>query len=47
MFRFRPAIRRYGRRQKHHIRRQIEAANILGTDAILVVAGLVTEDTPV
>ena len=29
-----------------HIERQIEAAQILGTDAILVVAGLVTEDTP-
>jgi hexulose-6-phosphate isomerase len=29
-----------------HIRRQIEAAQILGTDAILVVAGVVTDDTP-
>jgi hexulose-6-phosphate isomerase len=38
-----PALRDKAR---HHITRQIEAANILGTDAILVVAGLVTEDTP-
>jgi hexulose-6-phosphate isomerase len=38
-----PAIREKASR---HIIRQIEAANILGTDAILVVAGLVTEDTP-
>src|SRR5581483_3563205 len=29
-----------------HIRRQIETAQLLGTDAILVVAGLVTEQTP-
>jgi L-ribulose-5-phosphate 3-epimerase len=29
-----------------HIERQIEAAQIFGTDAILVVAGLVTEDVP-
>ncbi|TMA25126.1 MAG: sugar phosphate isomerase/epimerase [Deltaproteobacteria bacterium] len=29
-----------------HITRQIETAQILGTDAILVVAGLVTEETP-
>ncbi len=28
------------------VERQIEAAQILGTDAILVVAGLVTEETP-
>jgi L-ribulose-5-phosphate 3-epimerase len=38
-----PAIRDKAR---HHITRQIETANILGADAILVVAGLVTEDTP-
>ncbi len=38
-----PAIRD---KAKRHITRQIETANILGTDAILVVAGLVTEDTP-
>jgi hexulose-6-phosphate isomerase len=38
-----PAIRDKAR---HHIVRQLEAANILGADAILVVAGLVTEDTP-
>lgn len=38
-----PAIRE---KAKHHITRQMEAANIFGTDAILVVAGLVTEDTP-
>jgi hexulose-6-phosphate isomerase len=38
-----PAIRD---RARNHIVRQIETANILGTDAILVVAGLVTEDTP-
>jgi len=38
-----PAIRDKAR---NHIIRQIETANILGTDAILVVAGLVTEDTP-
>ena len=38
-----PAIRDKAR---HHITRQIETANMLGTDAILVVAGLVTEDTP-
>ena len=38
-----PAIRDKARR---HITRQIETANLLGTDAILVVAGLVTEDTP-
>lgn len=38
-----PAVREKARR---HITRQIEAANILGTDSILVVAGLVTEDTP-
>jgi hexulose-6-phosphate isomerase len=30
-----------------HITRQIETAQILGTDAILVVAGLVTEETPI
>lgn len=30
----------------HHITRQIETAQILGTDAILVVAGLVTEEVP-
>jgi L-ribulose-5-phosphate 3-epimerase len=29
-----------------HIGRQIETAQILGTDAILVVAGIVTEETP-
>lgn len=29
-----------------HIERQIEAAQILETDAILIVAGLVTEDAP-
>src|SRR5712691_8211494 len=29
-----------------HITRQIETAQILGTDAILVVAGIVTEETP-
>jgi hexulose-6-phosphate isomerase len=29
-----------------HITRQIETAQILGTDAILVVAGLVTEENP-
>ena len=29
-----------------HITRQIETAQILGTDAILIVAGIVTEDTP-
>ena len=29
-----------------HITRQIEAAQILGTDAILVVAGIVTEENP-
>ena len=29
-----------------HIERQIEAAQIFGTDAILIVAGLVTEETP-
>jgi hexulose-6-phosphate isomerase len=29
-----------------HITRQIETAQILGTDAILIVAGLVTEETP-
>lgn len=29
-----------------HIERQIEAAQILGTDAILIVAGLVTEEMP-
>src|SRR5277367_4147882 len=33
-----PAVRDKARR---HITRQIEASNILGTDAILVVAGLV------
>lgn len=38
-----PAVREKARR---HIVRQIETAQILGTDAILVVAGLVTEDTP-
>jgi hexulose-6-phosphate isomerase len=38
-----PAIRDKAAR---HIIRQIETARILGTDAILVVAGLVTEDTP-
>jgi hexulose-6-phosphate isomerase len=38
-----PAIRDKAR---HHITRQIEAAQIFGTDAILIVAGLVTEDTP-
>jgi L-ribulose-5-phosphate 3-epimerase len=30
----------------HHVERQIEAAQILKTDAILVVAGVVTSDTP-
>jgi hexulose-6-phosphate isomerase len=30
----------------HHIERQIEAAQIFKTDAILVVAGVVTSDTP-
>jgi len=29
-----------------HIKRQIEAAQIVGTDAILVVAGVVTDDAP-
>ena len=29
-----------------HITRQIEAAQILGTDAILIVAGIVTEENP-
>lgn len=29
-----------------HITRQLEAAQLLGTDAILVVAGLVTEEVP-
>jgi L-ribulose-5-phosphate 3-epimerase len=29
-----------------HITRQIETARLLGTDAILVVAGIVTEETP-
>lgn len=29
-----------------HIRRQIEAAQIFGCDAILIVAGIVTADTP-
>ncbi len=29
-----------------HIERQIEAAQIFGTDAILIVAGIVTEDNP-
>ena len=29
-----------------HIKRQIEAAQIVGTDAILIVAGVVTDDTP-
>lgn len=29
-----------------HIERQIEAAQIFGTDAILLVAGIVTEDNP-
>lgn len=29
-----------------HIRRQIEAAQLFGCDAILIVAGLVTADTP-
>src|SRR5262249_50339988 len=29
-----------------HINRQIETAQILGADAILIVAGIVTEDTP-
>ncbi len=38
-----PAIREKASR---HIVRQIETAQMLGTDAILVVAGLVTEDTP-
>ncbi len=38
-----PAIRDKAAR---HIVRQIETARILGTDAILVVAGLVTEETP-
>lgn len=38
-----PAVREKASR---HILRQIETAQILGTDAILVVAGLVTEDTP-
>jgi hexulose-6-phosphate isomerase len=38
-----PAVREKASR---HILRQIEAANMLGTDAILVVAGLVTDDTP-
>ncbi len=30
----------------HHIERQLEAAQIFGCDAILIVAGLVTSDTP-
>ena len=30
----------------HHITRQLETAQILGTDAILVVAGVVTEELP-
>jgi hexulose-6-phosphate isomerase len=35
------------REQAHrHITRQIETAGILGTDAILVVAGIVTEEVP-
>jgi hexulose-6-phosphate isomerase len=38
-----PRIRQMG---MHHITRQLETANILGTDAILVVAGLVTEQSP-
>jgi hexulose-6-phosphate isomerase len=38
-----PAIRE---KAKQHIIRQLETAQILGTDAILVVAGLVTEETP-
>ena len=38
-----PAIRANASR---HIVRQIETAQILGADAILVVAGVVTEDTP-
>ena len=38
-----PALRE---KAKQHITRQIHAATILGTDAILVVAGLVTEETP-
>ena len=29
-----------------HVERQIETAQILGTDAILVVAGLVTGENP-
>src|SRR5207249_12075995 len=29
-----------------HIRRQIEAAQIFNSDAILIVAGIVTSDTP-
>jgi L-ribulose-5-phosphate 3-epimerase len=38
-----PRIREQATR---HITRQIETAQILGTDAILVVAGIVTEETP-
>ncbi len=38
-----PAIRE---KAKQHIIRQLETAQILGADAILVVAGLVTEETP-
>jgi len=38
-----PTIRE---KAKQHIKRQIETAQILGADAILVVAGLVTEETP-
>jgi L-ribulose-5-phosphate 3-epimerase len=30
----------------NHVERQLEAATILGTDAILVVAGIVTEEVP-
>jgi len=38
-----PAVRANASR---HIVRQLETAQILGADAILVVAGVVTEDTP-
>ncbi len=38
-----PQIRRQG---IHIVERQLETAQLLGTDAILVVAGLVTEEVP-
>lgn len=33
-------------RAMHHVERQIETAQLLGTDAILIVAGLVTAEIP-